>query len=116
MTPAVVARRIRDLSVVVQPNGPWVVLKVKGELDVLTTSRLHRTIAAQNGRGSSLLIDLSDLTFIDASGIHTLMDACAQNGTRVVCPPGNIRRVLDIVSFGDVARVHESLDEAVAVT
>jgi anti-anti-sigma factor len=116
VTPAAVAKRISDLSVVVQPNGPWLVLKVKGALDVLTTQRLHRTIAAQDGRGSSLLIDLSDLTFIDASGIHTLTDACAQNGTRVVCPPGDIRRVLDIVSFGDVACMHESLDDAVTAT
>jgi anti-sigma B factor antagonist len=85
---------------------------LKGELDVLTAPQLAAELIAQNGAARDLLIDLSDLTFIDSSGIYVLVRACAQNGTRVVCPPGNIRRVLDIVSFSNAARLYESLEEA----
>jgi anti-anti-sigma factor len=62
------------------------------------------------------VIDLSDLNFIDSSGLHTLVRACENNGTRVVCPLGNIRRLFDTVSLGKLCPLHESLEEALAVS
>jgi anti-anti-sigma factor len=89
------------------------VLKVRGELDAVTAPQLSAELDARNS-SRGLVIDLSELTFVDSSGIHVLADACAEHGTRVVCPNGIIRRVLDIVSLSEVAPLYANLDEALA--
>ncbi len=88
-------------------------LKVSGELDAVTAPQLSAELAARNS-SRGLVIDLSELTFVDSSGIHVLARACAENGMRVVCPNGIIHGVLDVVSFSKVARLYANLEEALA--
>ena len=71
------------LWVAVEPNGA-VVLKVSGELDAVTAPQLSAELAARNS-SHGLVIDLSELTFVDSSGVHVLAHTCAEQGTRVVC-------------------------------
>jgi anti-anti-sigma factor len=97
-----------------EPKGAHVVVKVRGELDAVTARQLSAELAARDN-SRDLVIDLSELTFVDSSGVHVLTHACAENETRVVCPNGIIRRVLEIVSFSKVAPLYVSLDEALAV-
>jgi anti-anti-sigma factor len=103
-----------EFSVTVRQTGHSRVLRLRGELDAFTRPELTTALAEQNGTGHTVVIDLTELTFIDSGGIHTLFSACTHNGTRVVCPPGNIRRVLDIVSFSQAAPLHETLEDVLA--
>jgi ABC-type transporter Mla MlaB component len=64
-----------EFSVAVHPNGSCTIVMLKGELDVLTAPQLAAELIPQNGAARDLLIDLSDLTFIDSSGIHVLARA-----------------------------------------
>jgi anti-anti-sigma regulatory factor len=58
---------------------------------------------------------LSHLQFIDSSGLHVLMSgAGVENGRRiVVCPPGNVARVLSIVQAESALSLFEDLGAAV---
>lgn len=90
------------------------VLALDGELDCQTAPALGDALqrAARNGR--RVVIDLSRLKFIDSSGLHVLMSgAGAENGRRVVvCPPGNVARVLSIVRAEAMLALYDDLDGA----
>lgn len=45
---------------------------VAGEIDFSTDRQLRETLAAELKRGQTLELDLSRVTFMDASGIHLL--------------------------------------------
>jgi anti-anti-sigma regulatory factor len=59
--------------------------------------------------------DLSELTFIDSSGIRTLVQGCPDQSAALV-PPGHIiERVLEIVEIERAIPVCESREEALEV-
>lgn len=63
----------------------------------------------------TVIVDLSELTFIDSSGIHSILRPRPDQGVVVlVCPPGNIQRVLSVTKIDRVLSVYETLDEALA--
>lgn len=68
---------------------------------------------ARNGR--RVVIDLTGLKFIDSSGLHVLMSGVgAEDGRRaVVCPPGNVARVLSIVRAETMLAMYDDLETAV---
>ena len=63
--------------------------------------------------GNPVVVDLTSLEFIDSSGIHALVRPRSDNARiELVCPPGNVRRVLEVTKLERVLQVHDSLDEA----
>lgn len=93
------------------------VVRVTGELDVLTTRPLHHHVAGA-ATGQPLVLDLTGVTFFDSSAVQVVnrlaRDYAGRAGFRVVAPPGGrARRVLDIIGLGS-GIVSDSLDEAVA--
>ena len=67
-----------------------------------------------------LVVDMSELEFMDSSGVSMLFTLARQVGShrqqlRVVAPPGRpVSRVLQIVEFERAAPVDSDLDSAVA--
>jgi anti-sigma B factor antagonist len=49
-------------------------LKLAGELDLATVPDLKAALAARNGVTEAATLDLSELTFIDSSGIHAIVE------------------------------------------
>lgn len=89
--------RALTVQVVADRGGSW--MAVRGELDLATAERLWYAIAdALSGAGPGrLTLDLSGVGFIDARGIHVLLDAahaCARQGIalRILAAPA-VRRV-----------------------
>ncbi len=101
-------------SVAAKPNGTCVILEVSGELDMCNAPLLAAELASRDGANPCLVIDLSEVTFIDSTGLHTLARACEEHGARIACPPGNVRRVFEVVSFSKICPIHESLEDALA--
>jgi anti-anti-sigma factor len=98
-----------------------VVAHVTGELDIAEAATTgDRIVAAVPNSARGLVVDFSDLSFIDSSGIAMLFQLVRQLSARrqalvvVVVPEGPVARVLDIVEFGRAAPVHAELDEAIA--
>jgi anti-sigma B factor antagonist len=77
---------------------------VAGEVDLATAEQLRGALMTAVGRGGvreAILIDLTDVTFLDAKGIGVLVEArlaADRSGLSfAVCnPQGTVRRVLEI--------------------
>jgi anti-anti-sigma factor len=98
-----------------------VVARLTGELDISAADRTGKKIAAavpSSARG--LVVDMSELEFMDSSGVSMLFTLARQVGShrqqlRVVAPPGRpVSRVLQIVEFERAAPVDADVDSAVA--
>lgn len=89
-------------------------LTVRGELDRATAPDLEFTSTGVAG-DRPLVIDISGVEFLDSRGIHALMQA-AGNSRKValVCPSGNVSRVLAIVRMEQVMPLYENLEAALA--
>jgi len=76
------------------------VLAVSGELDLASAPDVRTALAlAASGPGAHLILDLSEVTFIDSTALGTLLradDQLAGEGVRMVlvCPPGPVQRLL----------------------
>src|ERR1700723_3890551 len=67
----------------------WV--HVAGELDIATSPLLERTLRGAKLRSRRVVLDLRDLTFIDAGGVRVIVDATVRAWRvkrRVILLPG----------------------------
>lgn len=76
-----------------------VVVRVTGELDTLTVATLEDRLAGQDDPATpaTLVLDLSDLTFMSSGGLALLVthhQRCAEQGGRLHVVTGNNRSVL----------------------
>ena len=63
----------------VQPVDGHLEVRLHGELDMATAPTLHQALAGVfGGAGTSIVVDLADLTFMDSTGIAVLLGACHQ--------------------------------------
>ena len=96
-------------------HGATEIVTLVGELDMAHASTVAETLDALADTERPLVVDLGDLTFIDSSGIHAILRPRPQQGIVVlVCPPGNIQRVLSVTRIDRVLPVYETLDQALA--
>ena len=105
----------------VETRAGYCVLRLRGELDVFTTARLRSALNRQlvDEGQVHLVVDLTGLTFLDSSGLGTLVRAQRQaRGLRgsfaVVCGEGPVLRVMSLTGLTHVLRVHDTLDAATA--
>jgi anti-anti-sigma factor len=93
---------------------------LRGELDLLGAPRVEEQVqsALLDGTGAFVL-DLSGLTFMDSTGVNTLLRARSLLGREqrdlvVICPPGPVRRVLELIGVVDVLAPFASREDAAA--
>jgi anti-anti-sigma factor len=109
------------VGIEIEERGDVVVARVTGELDIAGASRTGERIAqAVPTSALGLVVDFTELEFIDSSGVAMLFGLARTLGgrrqrLRVVAPPGGpVARVLDIVEFDRAAPVHRDLEAALA--
>ncbi len=111
---------MKDLvALEIEQRGEVVIAHVTGELDISGASSTGDSIAAAVPTSvTALVVDFSELQFIDSSGISMLFRLARRLSSRrqelrVVAPEGEpVARVLQIVEFERASRIHETLDEA----
>jgi anti-anti-sigma factor len=98
-----------------------VVVRLTGELDISGADPTGQRIAdAVPSSARGVVVDMSELDFIDSSGVSMLFGLARRVGSRrqelrVVAPAGKpVARVLDIVEFDRAAPVHRDVDSAIA--
>lgn len=107
-------------------RGDWAVLRVTGELDLVTSpvlrQRVHDKVA--DGR-HSLVVDLSEVVFCDSSGIgvliatRRLLRSC-QGRLRLILPAegaaegSHVNRVIGALGVRRLFDVHADVSAAVA--
>ena len=98
---------------------------MNGELDLSTAAQLEGPLTeATTSPAAAVLIDLTDCTFIDSTGIALVVrawqrvDATAGNGGEgglvLCCQNEQVRRVLEVTGLELSLRVFATRDEAVA--
>jgi anti-anti-sigma factor len=111
------------------PGGVHV-FQVAGELDQATAPDLREPLEDAIARGiSAILVDLTDCSFIDSTGLSVLVRAhqsvaqrdgaqpgngAGPRGFHVCCPDPQVRRVLKISGLDQALTVHDTRDEAEA--
>ena len=103
------------------PRSDCVVVTVRGDVDVRTTAQLSRTLeaAATSSRTPCLIIDMTDLSFIDSAGLGVLIHAqnrAQARGASVVLvhPPRLVRRLLTGTQLQHRFAAYDTLDDALA--
>jgi anti-anti-sigma factor len=110
---------LADLEV--EERGELVIARVTGELDLAGAPGIGESVReAVPTSARALVIDFSELNFIDSSGVAMLFSLARGLGGRrqelhVVAPDGGpVARVLEIVEFGQAAPVHGDREAAMA--
>jgi anti-sigma B factor antagonist len=104
------------LAVSAVPDRDRVRVLVAGELDLATVGDVRDQIAELLDVGwRDVLIDLREVTFIDTSGVHVLLDAdqrARAEGVRlaVVVEPGPVRELLRITATDQILTLAPDAD------
>jgi anti-sigma B factor antagonist len=95
-------------------------LALGGELDIAAAETFDAALqeALIDSHGAFLL-DLTDVSFMDSSGVNALLRARALLGREeralgLICPPGPARRVLDVIGVTDLFTLFPARDDAEA--
>ena len=98
-----------------------VVAVLSGEIDMSNATSVRQEIAEfVTPDDDAVVIDLSDLSFIDSAGLHSLIELGTALGERrqqlllAAAMGSHIERALEIVGMRSVVQVHPSRDEAIA--
>ncbi len=100
-------------------SGP--LLRLKGDVDMSSSPDLRAAIGnafkAEGPRGKALFVDLSQVRYMDSSGIATLVEAlqtCMKQGLRLrlveLSPP--VRDVFELARLSNVFEIFPSMGEA----
>ena len=90
------------LEVTTQDSGGQVTISLKGELDLSSVGKVQEELRRVEAEGPAVLVlDLSNLTFLDSTGLRTVVTAderARENGRRlvVVRGPDAVQRVFAI--------------------
>ncbi|MEA2350290.1 MAG: hypothetical protein QOG86_1231 [Thermoleophilaceae bacterium] len=108
-------------SLAIRSEGDVVVAELKGEIDLANAKAIGSLVAgAVPNDATGLVVDLSEVTYLDSSGVHLIFDLAQRLGDRqqrlvLVVPEGSrVRRVLDLVNLEAVVQVVRSADGATA--
>jgi len=95
-------------------------LAVGGELDLATSPEFTEAVElAVWGTAGGFVLDLSDLAFVDSTGLHALLRARAflareDRGLALLLPRGNVRKVLDLAGMLDTFVTYTTREALVA--
>ena len=95
------------------------IVEVSGEIDMATAPEVAKTIASADRAADLVVVNLSDVTFLDSSALNMLLHSqrdLADRGVgfRVVSPADKaVRRVFEITRLTGPLNVVDSLDDAV---
>jgi anti-anti-sigma factor len=89
-------------------DAAWV--HVAGELDIATTPELEWTLREAGVQAQLVALDLRDVTFMDSSGAHAIVDAslhALQIGRRLILlrGPPNVDRVFALTGHADAVEI-----------
>lgn len=89
-----------------------VVVHVEGEVDISTAPWLADTIANAFQQGRGVIVDLSDVNYLDGSGLAVLQRAAESHLTHLAVTGSSpqVRRLFDIVHLNDVIPLVGSLE------
>jgi anti-anti-sigma factor len=101
-------------------KGRCTVLDLAGEIDEASATKFREELeAAIDQERDKVVVDLTDVAFMDCSGIGELVQALrrtawAPGSICLTGPTGSVRRVLELTHVGTVCPIFDTLENAVA--
>jgi anti-sigma B factor antagonist len=112
-------RHEHEARAAVRPYEPGDVagLRVSGALDVAAIPELEQRLdAAIRESDGVFVVEMSEVEFMDSSGLHLLLRARAllareERHLAVIAPPGPVRRVIDVAGVADLLLPYDDVDD-----
>lgn len=101
-----------------EDGGATLVFRLRGSLDLATAPTVRAALMEATDKGSHhLIVDLTQLEFLDSTGLGVLIGAhrrtAERDGSlRLIVSDGPISRLLNITGLVAVFSVYHSLDDA----
>jgi anti-anti-sigma factor len=99
------------VSVVVgAPVGTSLVIQICGEIDIANVDYLHRVIDPVMARGDTKLVtfDLSDLAFMDSSGLALLLSVAEKVDTvKLRNASAQVQRIIEVTGLQATLRMED---------
>jgi len=95
-------------------------IETSGELDLYSAPELKRRLSAAIDEGNgTLVVDLTQATFVDSTTLGVLVGAkkrlAPEGGSvSVVCPQNEVRRLFEVTGINRVFEIYETREEALA--
>ena len=88
------------------------ILKLTGEVDLHNSPQVRKQLLAILKNGSSVLVDFSSLSYIDSSGIATLVEAfnLAKNSKLLLTIVGAVGAPLQVLELTNLNKVFHMVD------
>jgi anti-sigma B factor antagonist len=103
---------------IVEKQGVSVVV-LRGDVDLSSSPEARKLLLASIGENDKLLVDLSAVTYIDSSGIASLVEALQaskKNGKQFALAAASepTRRVLELARLDKVFKMYATVDEGIS--
>ncbi len=104
------------LEIAIQDNEAYTLIRPTGELDAYTVGTFRESLARLAEQGD-LLIDLSEVSFMDSAGLGALIGGIrlsreAEHAVAVACNRPVLVRLLHTTGFDRIVPVSDSVEEA----
>jgi anti-sigma B factor antagonist len=108
-----------ELSVTRHGTSDVPVVAVDGEVDVYAAPALRDGLTDLLKNGSSVVVDLSEVGFLDSTGLGALVaarTAASEQGAALplVCTHQRILKLFTITGLDGVFRIYDTVDDALA--
>jgi anti-sigma B factor antagonist len=106
------------LRVTVEPLEDGRLIRAAGEVDLSTAAALRRELEAASVEAGTVLLDLSDVTFIDSTGLHLLLEASQRSAVTdwsffVVRPSEAVRRLIELSGTAELFTIVDPTGEPI---
>ena len=97
-------------AVVLDTPGPPPRIVVRGEVDIATAGELAACMEQALELGPPVLVDLSQVTFLDSTGLSVIVRALerydyAEGSIQLIDPPPTVQRTLEITNIIDLVSI-----------
>lgn len=111
--PAFSPRPVEGLELATTVHGDRVTLTLQGDIDMGSSARFESGLRDALGGGLSVELDMSGVSFMDSTGLRTLMLAragCSVGQTITISTPSRpVQRLLEITGLIDILAVNRVL-------
>ncbi len=97
-----------DVVLLEPVGGEPPVLRVGGEVDIASADALAAALAEALAAYSTVIVDMAGVTFIDASGLHVILQAASAlngRGPLTLVHAQRVARLLDLVGLAGTPSV-----------
>jgi anti-anti-sigma factor len=106
------------LHLTAEPLDDGIIVRATGEIDLSNVDLLRRQLGTAREQATTVLLDLSGVTFIDSTGLHLLLEASHSSvasdwGFYVVRPSRVVQRLIEVSGTADLLTIVDPSAERV---